>query len=64
MRDLLRIIQIVFSGLDQHDLKLMIEVGQSASNHTTSRSSADHDDIDFLRNRHLGSLKETQFSGF
>lgn len=47
------VVQVVLSTLNQEDLEVVVEIGQTSSNHTTTRTTSTHDDVDLIGNRHL-----------
>jgi hypothetical protein len=43
------VVEVVLSGLNQENLEIVVEVGQSARNYTSTRTSTAHDDIDLAK---------------
>ena len=52
------VVEIVLSSLNQEDLEVVVEVGQTSSNNTSTGTTTTHDDIDLeYRNQPLMSLE-------
>ena len=47
-------VQIVLASLNQEDLELVVEVGKSTSDDTTTRTTTNHNNINFVWDSHLG----------
>lgn len=50
------VVEVVLSSLNQEDLEVVVEIGESSSHNTTTRTTSAHDDVDLIWDRHLEEL--------
>lgn len=41
-------VQVALSSLNEHDLEVVVQIGQASSHHTTTATTAAHDDVDLF----------------
>ena len=50
------VVEVVLSSLNQEDLEVVVEIGETSSHNTTTRTTSTHDDVDLIWDRHLELL--------